>query len=474
MTRYPHLITPDGKLEKVYRTAIGDLVGNIYSYKSENGTYYESCLLAGIHYKDPWTRDAAINTWFALSLLFPQVAKNTLLSVVSNQPDQPCISGQYWDKILWAIGYERYLNENVDPDFAEFGYKTICTTLRQMEKMEFSEEYGLFRGPACIGDGVSAYPDFLSNCGGSSEILLWPKNNPELAHPVGYGIPIHCLSTNLAYLNAYRVVSEVAQRNCLSHDYLEFSVHKAHLEQSIRKHFMTEVGGLRYIASHLGNDDSQEALGYSFALLFNLLNEDERNKLVQSSYHSKLGTPCLYPPFERYSTLEHCGRHSGSLWPPIQAFWALSTLNLGANEIFDTEFLNISNNIFRDGQCEEIFHPKTGKPYGGLQEWNSEMIEWASCKRQSWSASAFLGMLFYGIIGINIKNHALSLRPHLPANCDRLMIDDLTIGQSNFKIHLKGIGDNIDQCLLDGIPFSPSNIDIREPKSYFIEITLSA
>ncbi len=36
------------------------------------------CILAGLEYNKPWTRDGAFNSWFAGSLLVPDVARNTI------------------------------------------------------------------------------------------------------------------------------------------------------------------------------------------------------------------------------------------------------------------------------------------------------------------------------------------------------------------------------------------------------------
>ena len=65
--------------------------------------------MAGLDYPTPWTRDAAINTLFAAAEMMPDIAKNTLLSVLETRDGEPCISGQYWDRIIWALGAEKLI-----------------------------------------------------------------------------------------------------------------------------------------------------------------------------------------------------------------------------------------------------------------------------------------------------------------------------------------------------------------------------
>ena len=58
-------------------------------------------VLAGMHYDRPWTRDAAINSWNALSFIWPDLAEETLTAVLTDdQQTGVRIGGQYWDAII--------------------------------------------------------------------------------------------------------------------------------------------------------------------------------------------------------------------------------------------------------------------------------------------------------------------------------------------------------------------------------------
>jgi len=56
------------------------------------------------------TRDASINAWNGASLILPDVARNTLLSVLDRTDGGVRIGGQYWDCIVWTTGaWHHYL-----------------------------------------------------------------------------------------------------------------------------------------------------------------------------------------------------------------------------------------------------------------------------------------------------------------------------------------------------------------------------
>lgn len=76
------------------------------------------------------------------------------------------------------------------------------------------------------------------------------------------------------------------------------------------------------------------------------------------------GIPCLWPCFDRYRREQDYGRHSGTVWPPIQGFWAEAVARQGRADLFARELLVLARNADRDGEFVEIYHPDTGLPYG--------------------------------------------------------------------------------------------------------------
>src|ERR1051325_330406 len=108
MLPFPELKTSSQSINRAYRIAVGDVLGNICLFQDGLLDQPKPTLLAGLDYDTPWTRDTAINVWNGISLFWPDVAKNTLLSVLERKQNEVYIGGQYWDAIIWAIGAWTY------------------------------------------------------------------------------------------------------------------------------------------------------------------------------------------------------------------------------------------------------------------------------------------------------------------------------------------------------------------------------
>ena len=282
------LQTGNFELDRAFRIAIGDIAGNIQTYQSGLLNTPRPVLCAGLSYPDPWTRDAALNTWSGAGLIFPKIMKNTLLSCLTHgdatagmgtgcfdeagsQVPADCISiaGQYWDRIIWTIGAWSYYCQNEDRTFLEMALEATQNSLNYLEEHEFDTDLGLFRGGSCIHDGIGGYSDVYVDTASGAAIYGWPAQNPDKRHPKGAGVPIHALSTNCLYAEAYRLVgvmqTELAESVSAHHK----SMHER-VKAGIQKHlWQADKGCFRYyIDPWDGCGGRQEALGNAFAVLF--------------------------------------------------------------------------------------------------------------------------------------------------------------------------------------------------------------
>ena len=123
----PHFCCNDPEITKAYQLAVDDLQSNIHLFKDGLLTEEKPVIIAGNGYDTPWTRDTAINVWNGAGLLVPEVAKNTLLSVLAKRPgsEQTIIGGQYWDAIIWAVGAWSYYLYTGDREFIKFAEQVI-------------------------------------------------------------------------------------------------------------------------------------------------------------------------------------------------------------------------------------------------------------------------------------------------------------------------------------------------------------
>lgn len=448
-------------IAKAFRIAIGDIMGNIQYHKSGLLDEKKACLYAGLLYGKPWTRDTAINIWNGFALLSPETSKNTLMAQVEKNDDQNIIiGGQYWDKIIWAIGAWEYYLYTGDKDFLNFSFEIIKNTLAILEKEEFSDSFHLFRGPAVYGDGVAAYPDIYTKSqndkksGSYSGIFDWVEANPGLLVKKGVGLPMCALSTNCVYYQAYKILDYMAKELDTASD-INWRNKAESLYNSINEHFWnTDKNTYNYLIDPFGNCDAQEGLGISFALLFGVADQKKAENIFKNTVIEPAGIPCLYPTFKRYrnDSLDSYGRHSGTVWPHVEGFWAEAAKKYSQYSIFLNEFNNLTAHALRDFQFVEIYHPKTGLPYGGIQEPSvNNWTEWFCAERQTWSATAYLRMVLRGLFGMEFNENGITFQPYLPENIHEIVIYNLKYRNANLDIKVTGKGKDIAGFKINGV-----------------------
>lgn len=446
MSIYPYIKTDNEKINTAYHIAVSDLYGNIKPFKGGLLEKETPVIIAGMGYCTPWTRDAAINTINAGALLFPDAAKSTLLSVLEKENGKIMIGGEYWDSVIWIWGawYEYLLTG--DREFLKIAYDAAVNTLDFFENTEFDEALNLFRGPACYGDGIAAYPDIYATPG-ESAIIAFADECKDLCAKKGVGIPMFTLSTNCLYYQAYETADKMAAELGLAEKYAEKALK---MKNAINTHFWSEENGkYRYIVDDFGGCDSDEGMGNAFVILFGIASDDKAQKVLENQHITNYGIPCVYPSFSRYKG--GYGRHSGTIWPHIQAFWAGAAAINGRYDLFDKEFNMLTDCSVRDGYFSEIYHPDTGERYGGLQEFKKQgNIMWESEKKQTWSATGYLHMLFSNIVGMNFEKDGIRFNPYVPQNINNIEVGDICVRSCNINIRISGNGRRLKSFMVNG------------------------
>lgn len=441
---FPEMRTSNAAINRAYRIALGDLLGNVRLFQDGLLEKPEPVLLAGLDYDTPWTRDASINVWNGIGLCWRAVARNTLLAVLEQREEKVYIGGQYWDAMIWAIGAWTFYLHTGERDFLALAFEAVKNSLVHFEREEFDKQVGLFRGPAVYGDGVAAYPDRYSP-GGTSFILDWVRANEKKKAPRGVGMPMLSLSTNCVYAEAYRIAGRMARERG-DESYPVYEERANQLATRIRERFWNPVSGtFNYLFDAEAVCAHQEGLGHAFALLFQIASDEQSASVLAKQHITNFGIPCVWPTFSRYAALGGYGRHSGTVWPFISGFWGEAALSQGRADLFAREFSTLTENINRSGQCAEIYHPDTGEVYGGLQESGTgpRGMDWTSCTRQSWTASAYLRLILSGLFGMQFSAAGIRFSPYLPNGMDRGEFSGLRYRDCDIHITVAGRGRRI-------------------------------
>ena len=430
----------DETLTKAYQIALQDYNSNVHLYKDGILTQQEPCIMAGAGYNTPWTRDTAINVYNAVALLERDVALNTLYSVLKKTGSNYQIDGQYWDAVIWSIGAFRYYTVTGDTEFLKIAQNALSNSLKRFEREEFDSSDNLFRGAAVYGDGIAAYPDRYSEGVGSSGIEGWVGAHPDEKVNIGAGLPMKALSTNCVYYQAYVVL---AQMNDILGIETETPLKKAEaLKTAINKVFWNEEKGTYdYLAYEC---DYQEALGVAFVLLFGVADERQAALVLENTYVTEQGIACVWPAFDRYLNLDGYGRHSGTVWPHAQGFWASACATYGYTYGFEFELFVLAEKAVANGQFHEIYHPDTGEVYGGLQgSGKNDISLWGSVEHQTWSATGYLSLVYYHILGADIQEGTISFTPYLPTGVNEATVSGFKVGNTTFEITITRGGDGV-------------------------------
>lgn len=453
---YPFLITDNKKINTAYRLAIATLSANILPFKDGILETEKPVMIAGLGYVSPWTRDASINTWNAGGLICPKVSLNTLKSVLTVYKDGYRIGGEYWDAIIWVTGAWYYYLYTGDTEFLKLAHNTAKNSLEYFENTEFNRELNLFRGPACYGDGISAYPDIYAKDTGSG-IANFAQLHKDLCCDVGVGIPIYALSTNCLYYYAYILTDKMAGVLGLSGSKYEAKAEM--MKVAINKHFWNEEKqNYNYIVDKFGGCDSEEGLGISFAILFDIADNSKKEKIFKNKHTSPYGMPCVWPTFDRYKiTDDSYGRHSGTVWPHIQGFWADVAAQNAKKDIFDNEFYLQTENALRYMQFAEIYHPETGEIYGGVQEYGSTrkethkgIVSWEAVPYQTWSATAYLRNVYFNLVGMTFSEKGITFSPVGSLLTNSITLKNIVYRNAVLNITVEGNGNEIADFRLNG------------------------
>lgn len=474
---YLKLQTNDETIDKAFRIALGDFFTNVQDFRIPILDMVAPVILAGIEYNSPWTRDAAINCWNAGSFMLPEVARNSLLTRVTQRNDSLMIldRGNYWDAIIWSTGAWNHYLCTGDREFLDTALEVTRNTLAFYERTEYNENYGLFRGLAW-SDGVAAYEGKYANTGGSSAAIDWVKYNPDKISTPGFGIPMMATYTNCLYYNAYLVAYKMEKEiNKQNSGYLE----KAEdLKQAINKYLWNEETGLyKFYIDEEEESNLQTAYGDAFAVLFGVADEKKASSIFKNHYVAPAGIPCGWPPLERYHADEHTfPRHNAVVWPQIQGFWAEAAARYKKSDLLWHELSKLAENAVRDMQFSEIYHPFTGERYGGMQEGYKEdqgkILLWHSTNRQTWAATAYIRMVIYGLLGVNTDNGIISFSPCIPEDLSQVELSNLSIRNMNFHVKVTGSGTQIGQVSINGKTAPKPEVSASSKGNYLIEIKL--
>lgn len=430
------LTTGSQTIDSAFRLAVRTLDTNTH----------DGLIHAGGGYGGEWTRDCAINCWNAASLLRPNAAEKSLWSVTE---DSLRIGHQYWDKIIWTLAAWNHHLMTGDTHFLQKSYHCAALTMAELEETCFDKTYGLFMGPAVFQDGIAGYdePVYDSTKWDDSFVLHHPHSDS-----------IRCLSTNALYYQAYKTLGLMAKAVGDRRAERAYGRMARRLKDAVHSHFLQPNGTMLYLIDHQGKGHKyQEGLGVAFVLLFDVLTPKEAVNLVEHTYLSSYGIPCVYPSFPR-NTPDKPGRHNMMIWPHVNMLFASGCAHQGIEAPFYFEMESLAKLAMRyDGGNFYEIYTLDGEPSGG---WQCGAL-WGKMSYQTWCATGYLRLFLRHVFGVTPTPTGLALHPMGMQNGEPCQLAHLYYRHADITLVVKGHGSKVKKCTINGKssrPFIPADV----------------
>jgi glycogen debranching enzyme len=398
---------------------------------------------AGGEYADPWTRDAAINSWAVASTVAPDIARDTLIMVCGKQDAHRVIAqdNQWWDQIIWVIAAWQHVLITGDHEFLEEAYGIGVRSAAILHENRYRTDVGLYVGGAVMQDGISGYPS--------------PPNDPAIDSSFVLDYPlaldIMCLSTNAVYVDAYRSLAAMAA--ALGVDGTIYAQRSASVADAMNRHlWMADSETYGYFAAGddahtLTVDDHQEALGLAFAARFGIADQARARRVLAAAHREPRGIPNVWPEFQDRYDATHPGRHSVSCWPMVMGFFAEAEAQCGMVDAFARSLGELTSLVAAtDGSFFEVYNAQSGAVDGGWQQGHA----WPSLPDQTWSASALIRAVHTGLFGLRYEERGLRFAPTVPDAFDGVALRGLPYRDAVLDVRLDGHGSTLQTVRVDG------------------------
>jgi cellobiose phosphorylase len=107
----------------------------------------------------------------------------------------------------------------------------------------------------------------------------------------------------------------------------------------------------------------------------------------------------------------------------------------------------------------EIYHPTNGSIFGGLQERAGKgIVPWASKPRQTWAASAYLRMILFGLVGMQVSRDGIRFEPCIPEGISQIDVVDLHLRNARMDLAIKGKGVRLRTLTVSGVQLPPESV----------------
>lgn len=457
--------------DEAYALALKELKSNIILKRSGVSRHYR--FVAGQYWDTTWTRDTSYAAEQAASLLYPQVVRSSLMASVETVSVQvrgkseqrtvwlqdQCAHFGSWphlsDSIVGARGAWSYYRATADTEFLLWAYKVTKNTLLRAEHEAYDKALGLFKGCSSFMESCSGYPT---------------KYCTDGDYPGDLVAQTKALSTNALYYSGYMIAALMGRELGVEEgEYITFWDNAEMLRHAIRRRLWSKEKG--YYAYFLDENDELmtqfEGLGEAFVLLDIERNHARINSMFANVTLGKYGLPCLWPQFD-HGTDSAANNddtdptanifswyHNGQIWPFVQGYYAMAAAKHGRTDIVAHSLESLKDLALMGQTYAELYRVEDGTfP--------------SHRRRQLWSSTGFLAMVYQALFGISYDVDGLRFAPNKPKTIfrDDILLRDFKFRDMMLDIEVMGTGSKVTKFLVDDVERE------QHKGSYFIESAL--
>lgn len=414
----PRYKGPIPVLQAAYAAAIQELSLN----ENEQGL-----LKAGAAWDGVWTRDIAYAAGLGGALASPEAVRRSLESRIRNGIIlQDTGTGGGWpvstDRVSWALGAWAYYIVSGDTEWLR-----TCVDVMQ----------------ATLAQDADVLPKGHVLRPGETSFLDWREQSyPDWMSPADIAAS-YSLSTNVMHYLCRMILTrmlrllgeeEKAKRAAMAATELAQEIHATFWDRATCRYGMISTAD-GYL------DDRQDALATALMVISGLAGEHAQS-IMNALPRSPFGTPVFSP----YKSSRPESYHNRTIWPFVEAYVLLAHAELQDEAGAAFSMASLLRAFMAFGTHKENFHAETGAAEGTIQ--NSD--------RQLWSVCGMLGMVYYGLFGMQVQGGNLVFSPCVPrAYAGSHWLMGVRIRDMVLDIHVNGYGTELYSVRVNGKSASP-------------------
>jgi hypothetical protein len=413
VSKYPSLSSPFPLINAMYRLSLEEMMLDIRS---------DSAFMAGKEWTGVWTRDISYSIILSMAMLEPEIAKNSLMRKVKNKRIiQDTGTGGSWpvstDREVWALAAWEIFKTTGDAVWLKQAYEIISNSINDDLKVAFNPSTGLFYG--------------------ESSFLDWRKQTyPLWMEPVDI-YRSQNLGTNAVF---YKTLSILGEMGVLLGSENNYKKNADDLAKAINTNLWLAdknyYGQYLYGRYNYSLSTRSEALGEALCVLFNIADQERKEKVMSSVPVMEFGTPCIYPQIPGIPPY-----HNNAVWPFVEAYWTWAAARSGNNAFVEHGMADVYRQAALFLTNKENMVAENGDFKG--TEINSDY--------QLWSVAANLSMVYRILFGIEMDASKILFQPFVPKNYAGVYeLKGFKYRQSVLDIKVEKYGDGVAVFELDG------------------------